>query len=118
MAAANPWICWRAAIGRPCGAITSGPCSAAIATRWARPTGSPAGELNDGDRAWFRRLPVSQDIGHGILAFHGTPDDDNVYLVEEIRDGSSCAIRPREYGVGWVTWPRGWCCAGIATSRI
>lgn len=36
---------------------------------------------------WLGSLPASADVDHGILACHGTPTNDNQYLVEEISQG-------------------------------
>jgi hypothetical protein len=33
---------------------------------------------------WLATLPKSADAGHDIFACHGTPTDDNRYLVEEV----------------------------------
>jgi putative phosphoesterase len=46
---------------------------------------SAVGELDAGHLHWLNTLPLTQDIGAGILAFHATPADDTVYLVEELR---------------------------------
>ena len=37
-------------------------------------------------RHWLNALPTSADAGHGILACHGTPTNDNQYLVEEVSE--------------------------------
>jgi putative phosphoesterase len=44
-------------------------------------------QLNQDHRSWLRDLPASAEAGHGILACHGTPTDDNQYLVEEPLEG-------------------------------
>ena len=58
------------------------------------------GELHAGHRHWLGTLPMTQDIGDGILAFHGIPADDTVYLMEELHDrqfirGSTAGILRR-----------------------
>jgi putative phosphoesterase len=40
-------------------------------------------QLNQDHRSWLGALPVTADADHGILACHGTPTSDNLYLVEE-----------------------------------
>jgi predicted phosphodiesterase len=42
--------------------------------------------LNQDHRSWLAALPTSATVDHGILACHGTPADDNQYLVEEVSD--------------------------------
>ena len=37
-------------------------------------------------RHWLGALPTSVDTEHGILACHGTPTDDDQYLIEEVSD--------------------------------
>lgn len=36
---------------------------------------------------WLRALPMRLEPAPGILAFHGRPENDNAYLLEEVRDG-------------------------------
>ena len=43
-------------------------------------------QLNQDHRSWLGALPTSADADHGILACHGTPTNDNQYLVEEVSD--------------------------------
>jgi diadenosine tetraphosphatase ApaH/serine/threonine PP2A family protein phosphatase len=43
-------------------------------------------ELDAGHRHWLGALPVAVATGHGILAFHAMPADDNRYLVEKVHD--------------------------------
>jgi predicted phosphodiesterase len=43
-------------------------------------------QLNQDHRSWLAALPTSADANHGILACHGTPTNDNRYLVEEVCD--------------------------------
>jgi predicted phosphodiesterase len=37
--------------------------------------------------AWLGALPVQLEPLPGVLAFHARPEDDNAYLLEEVRDG-------------------------------
>lgn len=40
-------------------------------------------QLNQDHRSWLAALPASASTDHGIFACHGTPTDDNQYLIEE-----------------------------------
>jgi predicted phosphodiesterase len=44
-------------------------------------------ELDAKQRAWLGDLPASLNLGDGILAIHGRPDNDNAYLLEDIEAG-------------------------------
>ena len=44
-------------------------------------------QLNQDHRAWLGALPTSGETEHDVFACHGTPNDDNQYLVEEVSDG-------------------------------
>jgi hypothetical protein len=44
-------------------------------------------QLNQDHRSWLAALPTFVDPDHGILACHGTPIDDNQYLIEEASGG-------------------------------
>ena len=44
-------------------------------------------QLNQDHRYWLGALRASAEAEHGILACHGTPSDDNQYLVEAVSDG-------------------------------
>ena len=37
-------------------------------------------------RHWLGALPTSAEVGNGIFACHGTPTDDNQYLIEEVSE--------------------------------
>ncbi len=43
---------------------------------------------------WLGVLPPSADAGHGIFACHGTPTDDNLYLIEQIDAGGLVRAEP------------------------
>ncbi|MGI3785706.1 MAG: metallophosphoesterase family protein [Janthinobacterium lividum] len=40
--------------------------------------------LTDDHRAWLGRLPQQWSVRPGVLAFHGTPSDDQAYLLETV----------------------------------
>jgi putative phosphoesterase len=44
-------------------------------------------QLNQDHRSWLAALATSASADHGILACHGTPTNDNQYLIEEPLDG-------------------------------
>jgi predicted phosphodiesterase len=44
-------------------------------------------ELNEAQRRWLRDLPATFQFDSDIFAFHGVPDDDNRYLLEDIEQG-------------------------------
>ncbi len=43
-------------------------------------------QLDADRRHWLAGLPASADTDHGILACHGTPTNDNRYLIEEVSE--------------------------------
>jgi predicted phosphodiesterase len=43
-------------------------------------------QLGADHRQWLATLPPSADAGHGIFACHGTPTNDNRYLVEDVSE--------------------------------
>jgi predicted phosphodiesterase len=51
-------------------------------------------QLNADHRHWLATLPTSADAGHGIFACHGTPTNDNRYLIEEVSEGRLVRARP------------------------
>jgi hypothetical protein len=57
-------------------------------------------QLTEAQRRWLAALPVLIDLGQGVIAFHGTPTDDDCYLVERVQNGkpvraSAACIRER-----------------------
>jgi len=44
-------------------------------------------QLTEAQRRWLAALPILIDFGHGIIAFHSTPADDDRYLVERVQNG-------------------------------
>jgi predicted phosphodiesterase len=40
--------------------------------------------LDSSQRAWLQALPPTRDLGNGVFACHGRPDDDNAYLLENV----------------------------------
>jgi len=51
-------------------------------------------QLNQGHRSWLASLPALANAEHGILACHGTPGNDNQYLVEETLEGRLVRAKP------------------------
>jgi putative phosphoesterase len=51
-------------------------------------------QLDVDHRSWLATLPVSTNADHGIFVCHGTPTDDNQYLVEEVSGGRLVRSRP------------------------
>jgi predicted phosphodiesterase len=55
---------------------------------WAGPMGASdqlaASVLTDEDSEWLAGLPATVEIVPGVLAFHGTPDDDLQYLLHTV----------------------------------
>ena len=48
--------------------------------------------ISERHREWLANLPTSVQVAPGVLAFHGAPDDDVVYLLESVRsDGAHVA---------------------------
>lgn len=47
--------------------------------------------LETAARDWLESLPSRMELDGGLMLFHGTPEDDNVYLLETIEGGR---IRP------------------------
>src|ERR1700728_1864194 len=43
-------------------------------------------QLDRDQRRWLAALPTSADADYGVLACHGTPTNDNQYLIEEVSD--------------------------------
>jgi predicted phosphodiesterase len=52
--------------------------------------------LSSAQLAWLRGLPASLELGDGILACHGRPEDDNAYLLEDI-DGGRLVVAPNAH---------------------
>ena len=51
-------------------------------------------QLNQDHRSWLGALPITAEVEHGVLACHGTPTDDNRYLVEEVTGGQLLRAHP------------------------
>jgi predicted phosphodiesterase len=45
---------------------------------------NPFQALDSSQLAWLRALPPTRDLGNGMFACHGRPDDDNAYLLENV----------------------------------
>jgi diadenosine tetraphosphatase ApaH/serine/threonine PP2A family protein phosphatase len=48
--------------------------------------------LNATHRDWLRSLPLCCELPGGVLLFHGTPEHDNVYLLESVRSGGDASL--------------------------
>ena len=46
--------------------------------------------------AWLRALPATLEVGDGVFACHGRPDDDNAYLLENVEGGRLARARRAE----------------------
>ena len=55
--------------------------------RLSRTDAFAASELDDRQRRYLAALPTTLHPVPGILAFHGLPEDDTAYLIEEVVDG-------------------------------
>lgn len=51
-------------------------------------------QLTPAQRTALGTLPARLDLGDGITAVHGTPADDNQYLLEEVVDGRLALAQP------------------------
>ena len=52
--------------------------------------------LESSQLAWLRALPATLEVGDGVFACHGRPDDDNAYLLENIEGGRLAPARRAE----------------------
>jgi predicted phosphodiesterase len=62
----------------------------------------------DRHREWLAGLPVTLQVAHGVLAFHGSPTDDLMYLLETVEaTGARPATDPEvmERLGGCAEWP-------------
>ncbi len=53
-------------------------------------------QLDAAQIAWLHALPFSLRPQPGLLAFHARPDDDNAYLLEDVRDGRLAEAAPED----------------------
>jgi predicted phosphodiesterase len=51
-------------------------------------------EIQSAQRTWLALLPPALDLGNGIVAFHGSPGDDEAYLLEDIVGGMLVPAHP------------------------
>ena len=51
-------------------------------------------ETESAQRTWLALLPPALDLGNGIVAFHGSPGDDEAYLLEDIAGGALVPAHP------------------------
>jgi putative phosphoesterase len=49
-------------------------------------------DLSDSHRAWLAGMPMRLELSGSILMFHGTPDRDDVYLLESVRDSGTVSL--------------------------
>ena len=49
-------------------------------------------ELSARHRQWLASLPARLELPGSILMFHGTPDRDDVYLLESVREGGCVSL--------------------------
>lgn len=73
---------------------------------------SPAGQfahraLTEQDRAAIAALPTTIRLTPEILAVHGTPSDDNTYLLEELLDGRQVTASRRTVSSRLADLPQG-----------
>jgi predicted phosphodiesterase len=59
-------------------------------------------ETDVAQQNWLGALPVLQTISPGIIAFHASPDDDNLYLLDTIEDGR--LVRDRAERIAARLW--------------
>ena len=52
------------------------------------------GKLSAAQRAWLGALPCRSEFAGGVTAFHGRPDNDNRYTLDDIADGRLVAASP------------------------
>ena len=52
--------------------------------------------LDASQLAWLRALPPTRELGDGVFACHGRPDDDNAYLLENVEGARLVPARPSE----------------------
>ncbi|MCX5122109.1 metallophosphatase family protein [Micromonospora sp. NBC_00362] len=65
-------------------------------------------QLTEAHRAWFASLPLTAEIASGVRAFHGSPYDDLVYLLDTVEpDGARPATEEEVTSrLGkYATWP-------------
>jgi predicted phosphodiesterase len=48
-------------------------------------------QISDDHRRWLAGLPTTAEVAPGVLAFHGTPNNDLEYLLETV---TPCGVRP------------------------
>jgi putative phosphoesterase len=51
-----------------------------------------APELSLRHREWLASMPARREVADGILMFHGTPEHDDVYLLESVLPGGSISL--------------------------
>jgi predicted phosphodiesterase len=56
----------------------------------------PIEGLSTQHRQWLAKLPTRLELPGGILMFHGTPERDDVYLLESVRNGGEVSLASTE----------------------
>jgi predicted phosphodiesterase len=54
------------------------------------------GSISDRHRTWLAGLPMTLNVADGVLAFHGSPTDDLVYLLETVDPSGASAANEAE----------------------
>ena len=78
--------------------------------------------LDSSQLAWLRALPPTLELGSGIFACHGRPNDDNAYLLENVEEGRLVSARRAQVAERvWTVAARFVLCghshiAGVATA--
>lgn len=63
--------------------------------------------LNDDQRAWLAALPRWAEVAPGVVAFHGRPNNDNRYTLDNIEGGRLVAAGTAEVGERLGRYARG-----------
>lgn len=53
-------------------------------------------QLENHHRLWLARMPLTAEVGPGVLAFHGTPTSDTEYLLETVTPEGARPAEPHE----------------------
>ncbi|GIF05048.1 metallophosphoesterase family protein [Actinoplanes siamensis] len=65
-------------------------------------------QLTEAHRVWFASLPLTAEIAAGVLAFHGSPYNDVVYLLETVDPDGARPATEQEITARlgeYATWP-------------
>ena len=75
-------------------------------------------QLDVDHRSWLATRPTSANADQGIFACHGTPTDDNQYLIEEVSGSRLVRSHPSSIMERLGEVIPAWCYVVIATSSI